>query len=160
VLGLTGSDFDASRSGASNESLSMLQTELLRRYNVRHADGVPWPQYRRIMRRQLDVLAAIDDGRRIVLRPDEHAFFTARAHEIRDELASAGYDVVGALDDLIPAPLQPAAGGEDPTELSDAELLAASLDVVHQMLTTQADEKRAARKRAARGRGVRNTGPT
>jgi hypothetical protein len=152
VLRLAGSDFDASAAGAANESLSMLQTELLRRYNERHAEGVPWPQYRRIMRRQLDVLTAIDDGRRIVLTPDEHAFFSARAREICDALAASGYDVVGDLADLIPGPQAPTTGPEDPTELSDAELLAASLDVVHQALTAQADQKRAARRAAARRR--------
>jgi hypothetical protein len=154
VLGLAGADFDATAAGASNESLSMLQTELLRRYNERHAEGVPWPQYRRIMRRQIDVLTAIDDGRRVALTPDEHAFFSTRAQDICAAIAHAGYDVVGDLDDLLPAPPETDAGGDSPTELSDSELLAASLDVVHQMLTAQADDKRAARK-AARRRGAR-----
>jgi hypothetical protein len=145
VFGLAGSAFDSSASEAANESLSMLQTELLRRYNLRHADGVPWPQYRRIMRRQINVLAAVDDGRKVVLTPDEHAFFSVRAREICDAVDKAGYDVVGDLNDLLPVAQQSATGGEDPTELSDKELLDASLDVVHQLLTTQAEHKRAAR---------------
>jgi hypothetical protein len=154
VLGLTAADFDASTGDAANESLSMLQTELLRRYNERHAAGVPWPQYRRIMRRQLDVLAAIDDGRKVSLTPDEQAFFTTRAREICAGVESAGYDVVGDLDELVPAPLAAASGDparDQPTELTDAELLAASLDVVHQLLTAQADANRATRQATRRG---------
>ena len=38
-----GADFDIEADRAANESLSMLQTELLRRYNERHAEGVAWP---------------------------------------------------------------------------------------------------------------------
>jgi hypothetical protein len=158
VLGLSGGDFDSTGAGAANESLSMLQTELLRRYNERHADGVPWPQYRRIMRRQLDVLAAIDDGRKVALTADEQQFFETRAREICDAVEKAGYNVVGDLADLVPPPPTPGAGGDDPTELSDAELLVASLDVVHQLLMSQADQKRAARKAAAaRRRGARDS---
>jgi hypothetical protein len=152
VLGLSASDFDATGAGAANESLSMLQTELLRRYNLRHAEGVPWPQYRRIMRRQLDVLAAIDDGRKVALTPDEQQFFATRAREICDAVQDAGYDVVGDLADLVPVTPPTGAGGDDPTELSDSELLVASLDVVHQLLTHQADARRAARKAAAAAR--------
>jgi hypothetical protein len=152
VLGLAGADFDASTGTAANESLSMLQTELLRRYNERHADGVPWPQYRRIMRRQLDVLLAVDDGRKVALTADEHAFFADRAREICAGVDRAGYAVVGDLADLIPAPLRSGAGGDNPAELSAAELLDASLDVVHLLLTSQADARRAARKSAHRQR--------
>ncbi|HSS67886.1 MAG TPA: hypothetical protein VLK34_05000 [Nocardioidaceae bacterium] len=148
VIGLAGVEVDTSADSAANESLSMLQTELLRRYNERHAEGVPWPQYRRIMRRQLDVLTAIDDGRKVALAPDEHAFFSARAREICDAVATAGYQVVGDLADLIPVAQRSGAGGDDPTELSEAELLAASLDVVHQLLISQADAKRAARQQS------------
>lgn len=153
VLGLSGADFDTAVDGSANASLSMAQTELLRRYNERHAEGVPWPRYRRIMRRQLDVLAAIDDGRKISLTPAEHAYFTKRARETTDRLAAAGYDVAGDLDDLVPA-AQPAPSGrpdgQDPTELSEGELLAASLDVMHEMLTRQADERRPRKNRPQR----------
>jgi hypothetical protein len=144
VLGLRGADFDATVSGSANKSLSMLQTELLRRYNERHAQGVSWPEYRRTMRRQLDVLAAIDDGRKIGLTRDEHVFFAARARELCDAVERAGYDVVGDLADLLPGPA-PAGPAENPTELSDAELLDACLDVVHQLLTSRAKPRRAAR---------------
>jgi hypothetical protein len=156
ALGLTGSDFDATASEAANESLSMLQAELLRRYNVRHGDALPWPAYRLIVRRQINVLAGIDDGRKVVLAPEEYAFLSARAREICDAVAKAGYNVVGDLADLLPGPQPSVEGSEDPTELSDAELLDASLDVVHQMLTAQADEKRRAARRADR-RGERGS---
>jgi hypothetical protein len=153
VLGLTGSDFDATATEAANESLSILQAELLRRYNERHGNGLPWPAYRLVIRRQIGVLAGVDDGRKIVLRPDEYAFLSARAREICDAVTDAGYDVVGELADLIPAPQSPVTGAEDPTELSDAELLDAALDVVHQMLTAQAETRRAARRADRRGEG-------
>jgi hypothetical protein len=146
VLGLGRDDVEPTVAGAVNESLSMLQTELLRRYNERHGQGVPWPEYRRTMRRQLDVLGAIDDGRKIALTPDERAFFTRRAGELCSAVEDAGYDVVGDLADLVPRPA-PAGSGDSPTELSDAELLDASLDVLHLLLTSQANVRRAARAR-------------
>jgi hypothetical protein len=148
VVGLETADVDTSVAGSANESLSMMQTELLRRYNVRHAVGVPWPQYRRIMRRQLDVLTAVDDGRKVALTPDEPAFFSARAEEICAALTRAGYDVAGDLADLVPNPRPPGSTAEDPSELTDAELLDAALDVVHQLLTTQAADR--ASRRASR----------
>src|SRR5206468_4874694 len=129
------------------------------RYNLRHGAGVPWVEWRQLMFRQLDVLSAIGDGRRVGLVPEEHAFFTGRAQEMRAGIESAGYDVVGDLAELVPGPEPAAATGEDPTELSDTELLAAALDVVHLMLTANADENRAARKSARRRLRRRRSDP-
>jgi hypothetical protein len=158
ALGLDGTDYDVDVA-RSNESLSMLQTEVLRRFNERHAEGLSWPQYRRLIFRQLDVLRVIGDGRRIGLTPDENAFLTRRASEITEAIAGAGYDVVGDLDDLIPAPPSDRAGdgADDPTELRDDELLEATLDVMQELLSRQADvreaarEARQSRRRAGRG---------
>jgi hypothetical protein len=147
VLGLDGTLFDLSVDGSANSSLSMVQTELVRRYNLRHAVDVEWSTYRQVMFRQLDALTAIGAGRKISMTQAEHAFFAARAQEISAELARRGYDIAGDLVDLTPAPLAVAsASGDDPTELTDAELLDAALDVMHGLLTKSADEKLAARK--------------
>ncbi len=154
VVGVTGSDLDTDTGGAANESLSMAQTELLRRYNERYGDGVSWQHYRRLVRAQVDVFRESGSGRRIALTPAEHAYFTERAAEITHRIASGGYHIVGDVADLVPAPLQPqrqqpAVGraGEDPGELSDAELLDAALDVIQGLLVRQADERQAARER-------------
>ncbi len=148
IFGLVGSDFETSTEGTSNASLSMLQTELLRRFNLRHCQGLPWPQYRRLIRRQFGIFAAIDDGRKISLGQVEHDFFAAKAAEINATLSGAGYHIVGHLSDLTPAVSDaalPSMGGEDPTELSDAELLGASLDVMEGLLRSRADEMQATR---------------
>jgi hypothetical protein len=155
VVGLDGTLFDLDVGGSANVSLSMLQTELVRRYNERHAVDVGWSTYRHVMFRQLEVLTAIGDGRRISMTPAEHAFFTSKAKQVSAELARRGYDVVGDLADLTPAPLaQSSVPGEDPTELTETELLDAALDVMHRLLTQNADVKQATRKaRRARQRG-------
>jgi hypothetical protein len=147
VLGLTGTDFDVEVDGSSNVSLSMIQTEVLRRFNERFAEALTWQQYRRLIFRQLDVLRAIGDGRRISLTQQEQRFFAGKAAEIADLIVSRGYDVVGDLADLTPAVLEDAAQSsvEEPTELSDGELLGASLDVLRELLDRQADAKAAAR---------------
>jgi hypothetical protein len=153
VLGLDGAEFDVDVA-RSNESLSMIQTEVLRRFNERYAEGLSWVEYRRLMFRQVDVLRAIGDGRRISLTSDEHAFFARRAAEISKVIAEQGYDVVGDLADLTPSPPSPTAeAGEDPTELTDAELLDAVLAVMRELLDRQAAAKEAAREGRRRRRG-------
>jgi hypothetical protein len=147
VLGLDGQDFDVDVDGRDNVSLNMTQTELLRRFNERFAGGLSWREYRRLMWSQLDVLSAVGDGRKISLTAAERAFVAEQADSTIEAVVRLGYDVVGELADLRPA--APAAVdsavGLDPTQLSDGELLDASLDVMHRLLSQNAGQKLAAR---------------
>jgi hypothetical protein len=160
VLGLAGGDFETETEGTANVSLSMLQTELLRRYNLRHGQGIPWTQYRRLIRKEFGIFAAIEDGRKISLTRAEHDFFAGKAAEINRKLSAKGYDVVGDLSDLAPdtSTAALAGGGEDPEELSDSELLAAALDVMQGLLIYKADEKQTTRELRQEARAAKSSG--
>lgn len=138
VLGRSADAYSAQTPGPVNESLGMLQTELLRRYNVRHGGGLPWPTYRATVKSQLDIFSeAISDRRKLELGAAERQFFAAAAHGIAEQLRAGGYSVVGDLGDLTPvADEVPSAGSAgDPTALGDEELLDAAIDVVHEVLS-------------------------
>jgi hypothetical protein len=151
VLGLDGTLFGVEVDGSANSSLTMVQTELVRRYNERHATDVDWSTYRLVMFRQLDVLTAISDGRKVGMTAAEYAFFQTKAAEISAELEHAGYDLVGDLADLVPASPPAADAGKGPTELTDAELLDAALDVIHRLLPARVG------RRASGGTSLRTT---
>lgn len=149
ALGLGDIVVDLAVDGPANTSLTMVQTEVLRRFNERFADALSWPEYRRLIFRQLDVLRAIDDDRRIGLTAVQRSYFANRAEQIAARVAAGGYPVEGALSDLTPE-----AGEAEPAPaLSDAELLGASLDVMRELLDQRAEVRAAAReaRRARRG---------
>lgn len=141
---------------ATNASLGLLQTELLRHYNQRHGHDMPWPLYRRTVRLQLEsAFGAIDDERRPTLTASERAVLRAHAQAMVDEIASAGYDVVGDLADLVPSVAASADDGgtgevTQSGEVTTEELLAAAVDVIHATLSAQ-EAKRRTNKRTAKG---------
>lgn len=144
VLGLTGAEFDTSHAAPANTSMGMTQTELLRRYNSRFGDALTWAEYRRLTKSERSrAFAAIRDDRKISLTEEEYGFFAAEAHRITTALTQGGFDIVGDLNDL--EPVTPStgvtAGGLNPTELTNAELLGAALDVIHALLGSQAEDK-------------------
>lgn len=132
VLGVDVSDLDADPR-RPNESLALVETELLRRVNV------ATPRERRTL--ALQRLTKGTFARRVLAgsAPDEPltlpATHTAWVHEHASrslaELRGHAYDVVGDLDDLLPAA---ARTGRDPSDVSDAELLAAATTVVARMV--------------------------
>ena len=147
VLRKSGDSYSSETTGPTNRSLGIVQTELLRRYNARHGDQLPWPTYRRTIRGELDTsfAAAISDPRTLTLADPERAFFTAAAHEITERVRAAGYSVVGDLADLLPA-AESTRGAEEslvePADLTDGELLDAALDVLHVVLTRQQEQRK------------------
>lgn len=134
VLGLDGTRFDIDIPQSANPSLGMMQTELLRRYNERVGKDLPWPAYRRLIRTQLDALRAVRADRKVGLTGAEHAFFVERARRIGATLSSKGYDIVGDLDELIPAAASGGASSDELAGVTDAEVLDAALDVMHELL--------------------------
>ncbi len=159
VFGCRGHDYETSFSGAANTSLGLLQTELLRRYNERRGSALRWPDYRRTVRSAVkrSFGTAVDDRRQIALPPADQAFFAAAAADITARLRSAGYDVVGDLDDLLPAVDSSGVEASQPTATvaTDEEVLGAALDVLHAELTLAAENRRAQR---GRGRSRRTEG--
>ena len=134
---------DTDTSTSDNVSLSMLQTELLRRYNQRHGAAMSWPQYRRTVRSQLEpfLIKGIEDSRRLVLRQREWRSLRREADRMVGALSGAGYDVTGDLAELLPPQMGEGRGSRQivaPEDLADEELLAAALDTVHQLLSVRA----------------------
>lgn len=152
VLGRRGDSYQTHTTEPANRSLSLLQTELLRRYNERHGAAVPWPVYRRTVWKELDrSFAAASEGRQLTLPTTYDAFFTAAARGIAARLERAGYDVAGDLADLIPHPSEaglPAdVGDAEPAVPVDAEVLDAALDVLHAVLRRSRDRRQRSAKR-------------
>ncbi len=144
VLGQRGDSYSTETSGSANQSLGMVHTELLRRYNVRHGSELSWPIYRSTIRSQLDTFSeAIDDRRKVTLGAAERRFFAAAASDIAERLSCSGYPVVGDLGDLRPPADAGRVGGPEtqPTALSDGELLEAAIDVLHVVLSRQRQDK-------------------
>lgn len=154
VLGRRGDSYSTEISVPANRSLTMLQTELLRRYNERHGAALAWPVYRRTIRTELDKsFAAVDsDERKLRLPSAHHDFFAAASGDIVASLRRAGCDVSGDLDDLLSVPVEAAdlAAG-DATDVSDAEVLNASLDVLHAILSRERELRK--QRRAERSSG-------
>jgi hypothetical protein len=109
---------------AVNGSLGVTEANLLRRLNLALGDELSWPHYNRFVTGLLgiDVLAARQGTARIALPAPDRAWIRERAIAMLDELRAAGYDVVGDLDELVPA-----AEGGPVAEACDAGMLEAAL---------------------------------
>jgi hypothetical protein len=124
VLGVdvTGLDTEARR---ANDSLGLVEVELLRRVNER----VPRPRRSPALTRHVkgsfvpDALVGSAPREPFVLPERHHAWVVERSEAIVADLRAGAYDVVGDLDDLRPAPPR---DGRTPDQADDAELLAAA----------------------------------
>jgi hypothetical protein len=125
-----GFDLDVAR---SNASLSARDAELLRRLNRALPEDLEWPQYDRIVKRRFNRAANRgSDGRRILVPSELADEVRARATSTRDALASSGYDIVGDLDDLIPAASAFDDGPIERVEVPDDEVDALAAEVMAQ----------------------------
>ena len=131
VLGLdvTGLDTDAQR---PNDSLGVVEAELLRRIN----DTVPRdrrsPAYARRVKGSFVPRALVGSAPRDSFAvPANHvAWIEESAASVVAALRTSSYDVVGDLDDLLPAL---AADGRTPDQVSDEELLSAATVVLSRL---------------------------
>jgi hypothetical protein len=102
ALGIDGSglDLDVAR---TNASLSAAQCEVLRMLNQALPDDLAWPAYEHIVKRRFnDVANAGRSGRRTKIPGRHRDDVLARAEQQIEGLGSAGYPVIGDLDDLRP----------------------------------------------------------
>jgi hypothetical protein len=134
-------DLDQSR---ANESVGLVQAELLRRVNLRLRHEISGSRERSVWIRDLlaqDVLAPLGHERIGVpaSRAAEAAEVFARA---RDRIDKAGFVVHGDLADLAPAP------SEDrlPADLSEAELADAATACISSLVTTMRDRAAGAKR--------------
>ncbi len=92
-----------------NVSLGVVEAELLRRLNTLSRGSVPPRHYDDQVRKVLaeTVLVsqqrAVPPSQRPTLPPEHHEWVAHRSRQLVDAVTAAGYDVVGDLDDLLPA---------------------------------------------------------
>jgi hypothetical protein len=98
----------------TNTSLGTAETNFLRQLNLALGDDVGWPLYDELVKHVIaqDVLGRRPNLGRPVLRPEDAEWLAERSQRIVDQLATAGYEVVGSLDDLLPI--------DDPTQAEPA----------------------------------------
>lgn len=129
---------------SANESMGLVESELLRRVNPRIGEEIRGvievPTWVRDYL-GLRVLAE-RDGERIGLGQARHTQMRERSLTAVATLRDAGYDVVGDLDELV-APKE-APGLRQPEAVTNDELLDVALDVIAQMLS---DYRQVARER-------------
>ncbi len=124
-------DYSFARS-AGNTSLGVTEAELLRRLNPLLKDELDWPQYERVVKRQLveGVLAPIDQQHRITVPPAWQPDLAAITLEQLELLERSGVTVVGDLRDLEVPAVESARPAPQPSDVTDRELLDVSLQVV------------------------------
>jgi hypothetical protein len=127
VLGVEAAGVDTS-SVRSNATLGLVETELLRRFNLRLPAEVPLWFYGGAVKEHLahEILAERPRSSRPTLPEDVLPWAQGRCDVVVEAIRAAGYDVVGDLDDLR-APDAVAATTPPPT---NAELLDAALDTL------------------------------
>jgi hypothetical protein len=128
VMGVDGSQFDASGRG-SNESLGLESAELMLRLNqVSRARGLDWPAYNEMFKHAL-AKRGLSKRRhresRLRLPEELEEWARAKTAEQIRAIEASGAVVVGDLDDL-----QPVFGpsGSEPADVSSAAILDAALD--------------------------------
>lgn len=102
LLGVDPTGYDTDVPTGPNASLGAAEAAVLRRFNEAIATlDVPWPAYAAVFKQ--DVAATLAQrSARIELPEDVYDWTIDWSKRTVDELAAAGYDVVGDLDELIP----------------------------------------------------------
>jgi hypothetical protein len=132
-----------------NSSLPAEDAEVLRRLNGLLSDELSWPSYEYAVKRRFNARAnSRTSGTPLVVPERFRAAVTERARDIRDSLQSAGYPVIGDLDDLLPGP---AAFGEVVSPAAD-KVTEAAVEILASVLTESAADKAGHRRSQARNR--------
>jgi hypothetical protein len=127
VVGFDPSRLDDTRP-RPNESLGAPATEVLRRVNQRLDHRLNERQYDKVIKTTLQRgLARPKESRQLALPHEDLAWATAEAQRMIDHIENGHYDVVGALDELLPAA---STDGRRPDEVSTEEMLESSIDAV------------------------------
>jgi hypothetical protein len=137
VLGVDPAVVDPTRA-QPNDSLGLVETELLRLLNTRLSqEQMSAQRTARWVRGYLARDVLVPHGReRFVPPADQRVGLRRRAERIVEDIAAAGYSVVGDIADLLP---RDDSGERSPEDVSTAELLDAAADTI---VTLFADVRR------------------
>jgi hypothetical protein len=128
-----------------NESLGVVEVELLRRVNAELEDfTTPLDRGNWIRGYLAQGKLLPRKGEKFWPAADRIAELQARGNRIVDAVATGGYDVIGDLEDLRPAAVVPER--RHPDSVTDAELTAASVSVIAHMM---ADVRRLSQEKRA-----------
>ena len=136
AAGLEGVDLDVDVEPA-NVSMGVAEAELVRRLNTHIKNRFPHRFYDGLVRQILvdRVLVAeervVPRSERPTLPAGHDDWVTERSRRLVEAVTDAGYDVVGDLDDLVPAAGQ---GGRQPDDIGTDELLPVALDAIAGLL--------------------------
>ncbi|MBA2559847.1 MAG: hypothetical protein H0V07_08165, partial [Propionibacteriales bacterium] len=137
-----GFDLDVSR---PNQSLNTVDAEVLRRLNTVLPSDLPWPDYERIVKRRFKRRADSQTaGERLRVPSEYRDRVVDLAEQTRSGLAASGYQIIGDLDDLIPAE-----AGFGPVEPVTQRMVA---EAAMQMLADVLVENRGKGRRAGRAK--------
>ena len=116
----------------ANPSLGVPETALVRRLNERLRDVVPNERYRQFVREYLvhQTLSRGQTSARLSVPPDVFVWADELSRSWRDHLSARGYDVVGDLDELVPAAPLPWVDPDDPDPTEVAEVGLKGLDAM------------------------------
>jgi hypothetical protein len=140
VFGLDPAAYTSS-TGRHNPSLGVPETALIRRINERVNNGVLANEdYRQFVRELLahQNLSSRQDSPRLTLPPDIRAWAVELSETWIAVLAERGYDVVGSLEDLRPAPVEEEPAFTDPDHPDEDLVADASLDAIVTLLRESA----------------------
>lgn len=121
----------------TNQSLGVVEANLLRQVNIQLGGReFDWPTYERWVKAVLagGILAGRPDAVPLRLPPTEFDWARARGERLAADLAAAGYDVVGALDDLVPVPSPDDQAVRRPDHATDRELRDTALHALAELL--------------------------
>jgi hypothetical protein len=118
-----------------NASMGAAETEFVRRLNEWAWPNLEWPQYRHLVKKDLaeTALAAQGSTPRLRLPPDVHAWAAGEGADMAAALSSAGYRVIGSLDDLSVSPVVESMPS-DSWPPPDSEVLDAAVLAVQRLL--------------------------
>lgn len=131
VVGIDSGRYDT-EIGRDNSSIGLAEAELLRRVNRALDRRLPPEHYDPIIRRQLaeTVLAGRPEKARITLPPERYPQVAEQAKHVAADVARAGYDVVGDVDELVPPPPHERGDARHPDDVVTDEVLDAAVDAV------------------------------
>jgi hypothetical protein len=117
-----------------NESLGAVEVELLRRVNEIAPMGQHKPLRQNMVRIVLanGILAQRDSAQRFGVPPEAHDWVVRRGRELVDELREMSFDLVGDLDDLLPA--EDPVRGPVPDDVTDEQIAPAAIQTISAVL--------------------------